>query len=232
MDLLAGVWIASLLGSAHCAGMCSGFVCLYSQGTRGNAASAHAAYHAGRLGAYLLVGLSAGVLGAAAQRTGVVVGVSRGAAMAAGALMLAFGVRAAWRAGAGTRAPALRGWTAPWMHSVMHRVSNAPPPVRAATIGMLTGLLPCGWLWAFAMTAAGTGRPLMGALVMAVFWAGTVPALLGLGVLMQQASGALRTRLPFLTALLVIALGALTMAGRIGPAPSVHTHGVLAGAPQ
>ena len=43
--------VASLLGSAHCAGMCGGFVCFYSGGTGATRATlrAHAPYNGGRL---------------------------------------------------------------------------------------------------------------------------------------------------------------------------------------
>jgi hypothetical protein len=46
-------------------------------------------------------------------------------------------------------------------------VGEKPPVVRATAVGLLSGLLPCGWLWAFlvagrdrALTRGGrTGRP-------------------------------------------------------------------------
>ncbi|MBE7450024.1 MAG: sulfite exporter TauE/SafE family protein [Kofleriaceae bacterium] len=42
---------------------------------------------------------------------------------------------------------------------------------RAALLGLLSAALPCGWLWAFVVVAAGTGSPVGGALVMTAFWA-------------------------------------------------------------
>ena len=57
------------------------------------------------------------------------------------------------------------------------------PLPRSLGIGLLTAFLPCGWLYLFAAYAAGTGSPARGAMVMAAFWLGGVPALLlaGLG---------------------------------------------------
>ena len=66
--LIATVLGASLLGSAHCAGMCGGFVAFYAGGAaslRGRAAwSCHLAYNGGRLAAYATLGGAAGLLGA------------------------------------------------------------------------------------------------------------------------------------------------------------------------
>ena len=48
-------------------------------------------------------------------------------------------------------------------------------------LGMLNGFLPCGFVYFFAITAASTGSPIWGAVVMMVFGLSTVPALFSLG---------------------------------------------------
>jgi sulfite exporter TauE/SafE len=48
-------------------------------------------------------------------------------------------------------------------------------------LGMLNGLLPCGLVYFFAVTAASTGSALWGAVVMAIFGLSTIPALFSLG---------------------------------------------------
>lgn len=54
-------------------------------------------------------------------------------------------------------------------------------------LGILLGFLPCGFLYAaLAVAAAGRG-PVSGALAMAVFGLGTIPALVGVGVLGHRA---------------------------------------------
>ena len=62
--------------------------------------------------------------------------------------------------------------------------TNALLERRGAATGLLTTLLPCGWLYAFVITAAGTGNALAGAGLMATFWVGTLPMLtiVGIGV--------------------------------------------------
>ena len=99
-----------------------------------------------------------------------------------------------------------------------------PPIARATIIGLLTTLLPCGWLYAFVITAAGTAHPALGALTMAAFWLGTLPVMISLGIGVQRLSGALRSRLPLLTSLLIVAVGLYTIAGRLTlPAMALST---------
>jgi hypothetical protein len=88
------------------------------------------------------------------------------------------------------------------------------PLPRALTIGLLTALLPCGWLYAFALIAAGTGSAGWGAAIMVAFWAGTVPVLASVGAAVQALTGTLGRRLPLITALLLVALGLGTIAER------------------
>ena len=53
---------------------------------------------------------------------------------------------------------------------------------RALLLGLSTTLVPCGWLYAFVATAAGTGSVSSALGVMLAFWAGTLPALVGAGL--------------------------------------------------
>ncbi|MBI4955507.1 MAG: sulfite exporter TauE/SafE family protein, partial [Myxococcales bacterium] len=92
--------------------------------------------------------------------------------------------------------------------------SRRPPVWRALALGVLTSLLPCGWLWAFVVSAAGTASPWGGALVMAAFWLGTVPALLGLGLGLGLLLAPLKKRLPLLTPALLVALGLVLVVWR------------------
>lgn len=228
LALVASVWVASLLGSAHCAAMCGGFVCAYAGGARGRTdRAAHVAYNAGRLASYLALGVVAGLAGASLGRAGAIAGVARPAAIAAGVLMVLWGTAAALRAG-GVRVPQLplTGKAPALLRRTLVRVASQPAPVRAATLGALTALLPCGWLWAFAITAAGTGTVGGALLVMLAFWAGTVPALAAVGLAAQRAAGPLRARLPMLTAGVLVALGLLTIAGKFTPpgSPASHDH--------
>jgi sulfite exporter TauE/SafE len=85
----------------------------------------------------------------------------------------------------------------------------------------VTTLLPCGFLYAYVTVAAGTGTPLAGMLVMAAFWAGTVPVMAGLGALAGRALAPLARRLPAISAAALMVIGLLTITGKLMP----HAHG-------
>jgi hypothetical protein len=243
--LALGVLGASLLGSLHCAAMCGGFACLYGgdaarrpladTDASGSALSAragsrhrarpllraHAAYHGGRLGAYASLGAVAGVLGAGVDQLGRWAGVQRAAGVTAGVLLVLWGVAllantmdvrlwpALVRSGVSDNAARAIG-------GMLRRFEQRTPAVRASVLGLLTGLLPCGWLYAFVVTAAGTGSAWRGAAFMAVFWLGTVPALVVIATGMRRATGAMQARLPMVSAVIVIAFGVAALSGRVG----------------
>lgn len=218
--LVTAVFLASLLGSLHCAGMCGAFVAFAVSGSDdkpGQRAALNLAYHVGRLTTYVALGVAAGSVGALLDLSGALVGLSRVAMSLAGAVMILFGFSAAMAAmGRGSIRMPVPGL----MHKILavgHRVAMKLSPVRRALmIGLLTTLLPCGWLYAFAAVAGGTASPLLGGLTMAVFWLGTLPVLVSLGVGVQRLSGAFGRRLPHVTALALILVGLWTLIGRGG----------------
>ena len=94
------------------------------------------------------------------------------------------------------------------------RIRSKRAATRAWLVGVLTGLLPCGWLWAFVVSAAGTASAFDGAIVMGVFWLGTVPAMTGVLALGGPLIARLRARLPIVTACVLVVLGVVTLATR------------------
>lgn len=221
------VLVASLLGSVHCAAMCGAFTCFYSQSSSGSPGQlkGHAAYNLGRLLAYLVLGLAAGMLGVGLGQVGLLAGVTRLAPIIAASMMIAWGLHALLLA-RGVKVPsptppaAWRGLMSRGIASVHDR----PPVVRAAVTGLATGLLPCGWLHLFVLTAAGTGSPLRGAVLMAVFWLGTLPMMLSVGFGLQRLVGPLRARLPEVAAVLVVMLGGLSLAAHLGAPGTTWLH--------
>lgn len=219
--LVATVFLASLTGSLHCAGMCGPFVAFYAGGDASHGARrafAHVAYNGGRLASYAALGAIAGTLGAALDVAGeTLAGIQRIAAIAAGTMIAGWGVVALLRI-AGVRIPEasfVPGWLQKRVSAAMRGLMKRPPIVRAGALGVLAVFLPCGWLYAFAVSAAGTGSAAWGALVMVVFWAGTLPVMVGVGVGVQALAGPLRRHAPLLTALALIAVGLWAVAGRV-----------------
>lgn len=215
----AGVLVASLVGSVHCAGMCGGFVCFYTGSASGSepaALRAHAMYNAGRLASYLLLGAVAGLLGVGVARAGMLVGISQGAAIVGGALMIAWAVSTI----AAQRGIAIGSVQAPiaWQRMlgrVLQSVRNQPIAIRAGLTGLLTTLLPCGWLYVFVAAAGSTGSVPSAMATMAVFWLGTVPALLAVGMGAQRLLTPFRRQLPALSAAVVLIMGLLSISGRL-----------------
>jgi uncharacterized protein len=69
------------------------------------------------------------------------------------------------------------------------------------------------------VTAGGTGNAAGGALVMAVFWTGTLPVMLAFGEAVRVLSGPLRRHVPAACAVLLMVLGLWTVFGRAGIGP-------------
>ncbi len=233
MIALAGsVLLASLVGSPHCAGMCGGFVCFYAgQDSRGQKL-AHVAYNLGRLASYLVLGLLAGLAGHVLDRAGSAAGLQRTAAVTAGVVMLVWGTGALLVAlGARLPSAAAPAFLRTRFAAAMRAVHAQPPVVRALTVGLVTTLLPCGWLWVYVAMAAGTGSVPSALLVMSAFWLGTVPMMAGIGLAAQSLIAPLRRRVPVITAGVLVVLGLLTIGGKFQAVkPGGHCAKCAAGA--
>jgi sulfite exporter TauE/SafE len=192
----------------------------------------HAAlYHGGRLTMYVALGAVIGLTGGAL----VTAGLGRALSLvAAGALLLQ--AVAAWRAfrggpqGAFGRLVARAiGRAGGWMRR--HHISGP------AAFGALTGLLPCGLVYAALTAAAGFGSATGSALFMLAFGVGTVPLLATIGVSAGRIERHLPVRLrkaaPFALAAVALLLivraggGHMTHGGHAAPAAApAHQHGL------
>jgi sulfite exporter TauE/SafE len=77
---------------------------------------------------------------------------------------------------------------------------------------MLNGLLPCGLVYFFSITAASTASPFYGALVMFIFGVSTVPALFSLGFFVSlYKNSKFRNLMMSLAAISVIIFGCITI---------------------
>jgi len=218
---LTAVLTASLLGSMHCVGMC-GPLAIFASGAgestpRRQVAVATTLYHLGRLTTYLLAGLIAGLIGSVVDTGGQALGFQLAAARLVGSIMVIVGiVKIVQLLTAGGSAPkpirpSLIGGFLVKLRPVVFRL---PPAGRALVVGLLTTLLPCGWLYLFALVAAGTGSAVWGPVVMFAFWLGTVPALTALISGTVALSARFKTATPTAAAMLLIFAGIFTFSGR------------------
>lgn len=223
--LVTTVLLASLVGSAHCAGMC-GAIAAFCAGAGECAgrqsAIASMAYHGSRMVSYALVGLLAGGIGSLLDATGALVGLQQVAAVLGGATIAIVGCAVLMRAsGIDVGCMQLPQWMKRSLAGTARIASRLPPVRRATLFGLATPLMPCGWLWSFAAVAAGTGDPLTGSAVMCAFWAGSVPMLAIFGAGIAALGGSRRRLLAALAGVAMIGAGIYTAGVRAQFAPQV-----------
>lgn len=168
-----------LAGSGHCIGMCGGLVAAFSltpHGRRGGILF-QLLYHLGRLTTYTLIGAAVGWLGSAIAYTDTFREVSRVVLIGSDLFIIVIGVGTL---GAFSSLNIMRldfpGPTTLFI-AASRELRMLPPALSALPLGLLMGLLPCGFLYAVAITAAQSASPQSAALVMLGFGIGTVPAL-------------------------------------------------------
>lgn len=218
--VLAGaVLTASILGSMHCVGMC-GPLALWASGAaesnRGHSVWFPASlYHLGRLATYAIAGGLAGWIGQLVDWGGDTIGIQVMAARVAGFLMVAIGIGKLWGIWQARRSNELRpSLMGKFLVKLRPLVFSLPVSGRAFVTGLLTTLLPCGWLYLFALIASGTGQPLHGAIVMSAFWLGSVPALVSLVAGVRFLTRKSTRWIPSVAALFLILAGFFTASGR------------------
>lgn len=156
--------LAGLVGSPHCLGMCGSFALAC-----GGKVSHTAAWHAGKILTYAVLGVLAGLVGHS------VPGPTWVATAVSAALVVWF---AAGLAGI-VPEPALR---IPGLARLATRAATRGDLGSRFLFGVATGLLPCGLVYATLGIAVASGDPLTGGLAMAAFGVGTAPALAALGL--------------------------------------------------
>lgn len=214
IDLFSVITIAFLGSFGHCVGMCGGIVIAYSSTKidagwgRQKQALAHILYSLGRTLTYGVLGVIFGYLG----------GVTTFSNVANGSLLIFAGIAMA------LTGLSLVGWLPflkipnsaisgnKWFGQAFRSLIKEQSLYSLFLLGMLNGLLPCGFVYFFAITAASTGSPLWGGVVMLIFGLSTIPALFSLGFfvgIMQRSI--LRGNMMKLAALAVVVYGIFTM---------------------
>jgi sulfite exporter TauE/SafE len=176
-------FLAGLLGSGHCFGMCGGIAgslgALSGTGTR-SAALPALQFNLGRLLGYALLGaLAGGIIGAAGEIMALKpLGKWLRALTALMVALIGLRFLLDWRGldliekgGAGL-------WRR--VMPIAVKISQRHDWIGRLGLGLCWGFLPCGLVYTVLMTAASTGSSLGGATAMLAFGTGTLPAMLGL----------------------------------------------------
>ena len=186
------VLTASVMGSAHCVGMCGGLVTSVCR-TR----LQWAGYQLGRLLSYVFLGAGVGALGHHFLAEGAL---KWAAWVSAGLMALAFfalGAKA-WKGGS-PHFSVVPQSVLSWFY---RRAHGAP-----FWLGALSAALPCGWLQSFVLASAATQSAARGGVLMAVFWLGTLPALSAVPWITHHLLRPASVRAPKITAMLLIVAG-------------------------
>jgi len=176
-----------LFGSGHCIGMCGGIVAALSlsrEGQRGGLFF-HLLYNLGRIATYTLIGFLVGWLGSAIAYTDAFSGITRFVLLGSDLFIILLGL--------GT-AGLFRRWDvmrfdfpgpAKKLSLAVASLRELPPGLAALPLGLIMGFLPCGFLYAMAITAAQSASPESGAITMLMFGLGTTPSLFLFGTAAQ-----------------------------------------------
>lgn len=227
---LATAFLTGLISSLHCVGMCGPLVAALPVGRlpHGQRWQAVGLYHTGRIATYSVLGALAGSLSLGLD----LMGWQRPLAIGCGIVLL---MSFLWRKGL----PARLHW--PWLNTriatLFGRHLNPPRRWNFAGLGILNGLLPCGFTYLALAGTLATNTPLAGASYMLLFGAGTLPALLGVNLVAGWITVVGRQRLnrvlssaTVVVALLLIGRGLADYQFPIGPADVIPIcHGLLTG---
>ena len=214
VNIITIISIAFLGSFGHCVGMCGGIVVAYStikiepKSSKISQSMAHLLYSFGRVLTYSILGAIFGFLG----------GVITFSNNANGALLIFAGIVMVL---AGLSLMGKIKFLTIIEHSfsssnvyksAFKSVLNSKSNLSFFVLGMLNGLLPCGFVYFFAITAASTADPLYGALVMAIFGLSTIPAMFALGFITSLTSAtSFRNMMMSLSSIAVILYGTYTI---------------------
>ena len=214
ISILTIITIAFLGSFGHCVGMCGGIIVAYSSTkinstwNKSKQATSHVLYSIGRVTTYVILGAIFGFAGSVVTFDNTTNGILL---IVTGFLMVLVGLSLSGRL--------------KFLTSIEHSVSKSEIYQKSFRrllgsnslssfylLGMLNGLLPCGFVYVFAITAASTANPLWGAFVMLIFGLSTIPAMFSLGFFVGIFKQfALRNLFITLASILVILFGIYTM---------------------
>ena len=202
-------FMAGVLGSGHCLGMCGALVSGYFMNAgKTKSYFPYFLYQFARIFVYTLVGFAAAALGVVMVSSGLFGKVQSVLQIVIGVvvIVLAFGIL---------------GWI-PFQGSIRllpmnllrkgYSSSRTKGPLLGATIaGLLNGLMPCPLTFAMAVKATSAPSILEGGLLMLTFGVGTLPTMLFISFAFGKMSASVRGLMLKLAAFVMIAMGLNTV---------------------
>lgn len=210
ISIITIISIAFLGSFGHCVGMCGGIVIAYSstkikaEWSKQVQAIAHLLYSFGRITTYMILGALFGLVGGVVTFDNLTSGIFL---LITGFMMVLVGLSLLGKIKFLTMLEHSCS-KSPFYQKTFKSLLGSDSLFSFYLLGMLNGLLPCGFVYVFAITAASTGSAFWGAFVMLIFGLSTIPALFSLGFfvgLFKQSN--LRDLFIKLASILVIAFG-------------------------
>ena len=212
-SLITMAFVTGLLGAGHCIGMCGGLVSALSLSEIGQKGGwlFHLLYNSGRITTYTFIGAVVGLLGSALAYTDRFKMVTRMLLVGSDLFIILVGLGTAglftWLNAAKLDFPA----PMKIMTTAVSGLRRLPPALAALPLGLLFGFLPCGYLYAVAITAAQSASVATAALMLLAFGIGTAPSLLLFGGAAHWLSGRARTWMLRLAGLVVAGMGVINL---------------------
>ena len=212
-SLIYMAFVTGLLGTGHCIGMCGGLVSALSLSEAGRQGGwfFHLLYNLGRISTYTFIGAVVGWLGSALAYTDRFKMVTRSLLIGSDVFVILVGLGTAglfaWLNVSKLDFPG----PMKAMTLAVAGLRRLPPAISALPLGLLFGFIPCGYLYAVAITAAQSASVATGALMLFAFGLGTAPALLLFGGAAHWLSGRARTWMLRIAGLFVAGMGVINL---------------------
>ncbi len=204
------LFIAGLLSSMHCVGMCGCFVTAYSMNIKGNSwekSISHLLYGFGRVTTYTFLGALMGLLGSNIYFLGKMAGVQNIITLIAGCIMVYLGLSLAGflpKIGVLDKSGS---FFIKLTKGIFGKLMKKQGVFFTYPLGVILGFLPCCLLYTVEIQAMTTGNILKGALSMLSFGLGTIPALFLFGMVANFISYKFRQKLLNFASYVIILLG-------------------------
>jgi hypothetical protein len=224
LDLLLMASLGFLGSFGHCVGMCGPLTVAFSlsQESASKPPESQVQFHLllslGRIISYALVGAMVGGLGSVLVAGGQMAGVGsllrRAIAVATGLLLVWFGLGQI-NPGQLPPVPMLNPMAQASWHDLWGRIITAlqrqPRGWTPLVLGLVWGLMPCGFLYAAQLKAAETTSLWAGGAAMLGFGIGTLPTMVGLGAATTALSADRRGQLFRLAGWITLMVGLITL---------------------
>lgn len=202
LSVPVAVLIASVLGSTHCILMCSPIAIMIK-----NQKGYLSLYHFGRLLSYIVLGSLGGFIGAKF--------INDNSSLIS---LISITIISTFFVFSGLRLLKLKP-----IHFKINKtllLSFQKPMrwsmkqnsvIKSVSIGIINGFIPCGWVYIFLIGAIATQNPVEGAVLISLFWVGTLPALSFFSVITNSLLKKLPFNLTKAAGLILVVAGIITM---------------------